>query len=297
MSPTVKAMGDWGSDQVGRIMREFPELTERSHSIMQDDQITYFETASGIVTVDDYEDSGFVRFEVNVELAHDTIRVYSGNDSAVAQRCALEALDGNAHDQAAIPASIYGGIVLSSVDGPGQRAVVHFAGCSIRCKGCFNTAIWSGVGRKVRRMPVAELARTILRVSRRVTISGGEPTDQPLALVALLRELRRAGCSDIVMFTGRRWESARPELHAIAHERLVDAVIDGPFEFDHAEDGQVTRGSTNQRIIHLTDRLTPADFAHRDVQVHLDLDGRTTVTGFPSRDLLVALRHGETDHG
>lgn len=197
-----------------------------------------------------------------------------------------------------ITASIYGGIVLSSVDGPGQRAVVHFAGCSIRCVGCFNTSIWSGSGSKVRRMPVADLAQAIQHVSRRVTISGGEPTDQPIALVALLRELRRA-CSDIVMFTGRRWDSAvaRPELHAIAQERLVDAVIDGPFEVDHAEDGQVTRGSTNQRIIHLTDRLTPADFAHRDVQVHLDLDGRTTVTGFPSRDLLVALRHGETDHG
>lgn len=197
-----------------------------------------------------------------------------------------------------ITASIYGGIVLSSVDGPGERAVVHFAGCSIRCAGCFNSAIWSGVGRKVRRMPVAELARAIHRVSRRVTISGGEPTDQPLALVALLRELRRGG-SDVVMFTGRRWDSvtARPELHAIAHERLVDAVIDGPFEFDHTEDGQVTRGSTNQRIIHLTDRLTAADFARRDVQVHLDLDGRMIVTGFPSRDLLVALGHGENDHG
>ena len=70
-------------------------------------------------------------------------------------------------------ARIFGRIVASEVDGPGVRAVVHFAGCSIRCPGCFNRELWAESGPNVREVETADLAAEILAISPHVTISGG----------------------------------------------------------------------------------------------------------------------------
>lgn len=188
--------------------------------------------------------------------------------------------------------SYIGEIVLSGVDGPGLRAMIHFAGCSIGCPGCFNPhthdgdadGVWSGDAQSV--------ARSMLAVSPSASISGGEPTDQPFALMALLRALKAEGVSDVVMFTGRRveWlEAKRPTLwNAIVREALVDVIIDGPFVKSLLETGDVTRGSSNQRIIVLTDKLSESDFNVREVQILSDGD-RLIITGFPSVELLEAI--------
>lgn len=183
---------------------------------------------------------------------------------------------------------IYGNIVPSEVDGPGVRAVVHFAGCSVGCAGCFNPHTHAPTGENVRAVSVDALADEILAVSRAVTVSGGEPTDQPNGLVALLEALRSRGCDDIVMFTGRRTEwllTHRKQMWIeICRDLLVDVVIDGPFIKAKLEQDAVMRGSSNQRVICLTDRWTEDDFKCRETQVEI-IDGRVVVTGFPAEDL------------
>jgi anaerobic ribonucleoside-triphosphate reductase activating protein len=84
----------------------------------------------------------------------------------------------------------HGMIIPSLVDGPGERAVVHFAGCSIGCPGCFNPETHDGQGWA---RTVQSVASEMLAISPRVTISGGEPTQQPFLLRLLLRELRAQG--------------------------------------------------------------------------------------------------------
>jgi len=177
-------------------------------------------------------------------------------------------------------AKIFGRIVASEVDGPSVRAVVHFAGCSIRCPGCFNQELWAESGPNVREVETADLAAEILTISPHVTISGGEPTDQAQALYELLAHLHGHTAS-VILFTGR--QAATANLEAAG----VDAVIDGPYDASQPEPTWL-RGSQNQRILVLSDRLSYADMKARNVQV-LIVGDQLVVTGFPTRDLIGGL--------
>lgn len=181
---------------------------------------------------------------------------------------------------------IYGNVVPSVVDGPGERAVIHFAGCEIGCPGCFNPHTHAVRGPNVQEVWPGEFAREILRVSKSVTISGGEPTDQLSGLFSLVAYLREYGCKDIVMFTGRKIEWLRriDMWNALERNKLVDVVVDGPYVAKLDEPNPVMRGSSNQRVICLTDRWTEDDFKMRETQLEI-IDGRVVVTGFPDEDL------------
>ena len=177
-------------------------------------------------------------------------------------------------------ARIYGRVVASEVDGPGVRAVVHFAGCSVRCPGCFNKDLWEVDGPGVREVDVADLAEEILFISTDVTLSGGEPTDQAQALYGLLAHLHGRATS-VILFTGK--QAATANLEAAG----VDAVIDGPYDASQPETTWL-RGSTNQRILVLSDRLSYAEMKARNVQV-LVIGDQLVVTGFPTADLIGGL--------
>lgn len=182
--------------------------------------------------------------------------------------------------------AIHGKIVPSDVDGPGERAVIHFAGCSVGCPGCFNPHTHDASAPGVWRAPAQSIARLMLTVSDRVTISGGEPTDQLQGLYDLCKSLREEGCRDIVMFTGRRIEvlQKRPRWNVLIEEKLVDVVVDGPFiERRLATDGM--RGSDNQRIIPITNLWTSDDFRAREIEFTLNEDGSVVLTGFPDEEM------------
>ena len=185
---------------------------------------------------------------------------------------------------------VYGSVVASHVDGPGMRAVVHFAGCSLRCPGCFNQDLWDRRGPAVHLVEANKLASDMLAISSSVTISGGEPTEQMLGLVDLLHSLRSMECDDIVMFSGHRLGALRraSAWQAIEAGNMLDVLIDGRFRADLIETGSIMRGSSNQRIHCLTSRWEESDFEDRGVQVLLD-EGRVVVTGFPEAELLEAI--------
>jgi anaerobic ribonucleoside-triphosphate reductase activating protein len=186
--------------------------------------------------------------------------------------------------------AIYGDIVLSTVDGPGERAVIHFAGCSIGCPGCFNPQTHDSSAPGVWRDSAQSVARKMLEASPRVTISGGEPTDQFDGLRALLVALREQGCEDIVMFTGRtiEWLRLRYPWAEIESKGLVDVVIDGPFIKNRLATSGM-RGSDNQRILPVTPKWSPDDFDAREIEFTLDSEGRVVITGFPDEAMRAIL--------
>ena len=78
-----------------------------------------------------------------------------------------------------------------TVLGPGRRIGLWVQGCSIHCPGCVSQDTWPSDPAKaiaVRDL-VAWCRRTAGDAVEGVTISGGEPFDQPVALAALLRAL------------------------------------------------------------------------------------------------------------
>lgn len=146
-------------------------------------------------------------------------------------------------------ARIYHGSV---VDGPGRRSVVQVQGCPIRCPGCYVPHTHDPAGGRV--MPVEAVAAAVLdrcgEPRDGITITGGEPFAQPVALAALLRALRDRGLH-IVVYSGHTLDALRrrPEPAVQAALRSTDLLVDGPFVAARADGAGEWRGSRNQRLI------------------------------------------------
>ena len=179
----------------------------------------------------------------------------------------------------------------SLVNGPGERVVIWVQGCPIRCKGCFNTEMWSFEHKML--VTVDELAERIHRIDgiEGVTFSGGEPFAQADALGGLGERLQGDGLN-IVTFTGYTLKHLRsvkrPDWMRLL--AVTDLLIAGSFVQTKSRNQKQRcnlplRGSANQRLIFLTDRLRDhpdlkGEAAHA-TEFIIEPDGTIAVTGFP----------------
>jgi anaerobic ribonucleoside-triphosphate reductase activating protein len=173
--------------------------------------------------------------------------------------------------------------------GPGRRVGVWFQGCSIRCPGCVSLDTWVPGRGSTTVDEVFATIRSWLVDADGVTVSGGEPFDQPEALIALLRRLRRATDADVLVFSGYSIERLGPTLDRMAG--LIDALVADPYDA-RAPQTFVLRGSDNQRLHLLTPcgrerfsqydrRLQPTDNV---LDVMFDDDGTAWLAGIPRRN-------------
>lgn len=138
--------------------------------------------------------------------------------------------------------------------GPGLRYVIWVQGCPFHCPHCETPEGRSFEPNTV--IGVEELAEDI--ISRPeiegITISGGEPVEQAEALTELLRKVRQSRPElTVISYTGYRYEELSSE-SAKAYLAELDLLIDGPY-IHELNDNQGIRGSSNQRLIFMTDRL------------------------------------------
>ena len=135
----------------------------------------------------------------------------------------------------------------TSVDGPGLRTSIYFAGCDHACPGCHNPQSWDSSGGEP--MSIDQLMARIIDNNLPVTFSGGDPLQQnPIALVALARRIKEAGF-DLWCYTGYTFEQlcAEPKLCSVLE--LIDVLVDGPFVMAQRDTSLIFKGSTNQRLI------------------------------------------------
>ena len=186
--------------------------------------------------------------------------------------------------------------------GPGQRIGIWFQGCSIRCPGCISADTWATAGGETTLERVLEQIHSWARHADGFTISGGEPFDQPDALVALVRGLREMSSGDILVYSGHPIESLAGTLAQI--DGLIDALITDPFEID-VPHTRALRGSDNQRL-HLLTELGREMFSQyerdlRESDKSLDVmfadDGSVWFAGIPNRNDFQRLRGLLTDQG
>lgn len=143
----------------------------------------------------------------------------------------------------------------STVDGPGERAVLFVQGCPIHCPGCQSPKLQAFDGGI--QMDVEAVAAELLDTGLPVTISGGEPFAQARAVADLLAVLRNQRPDlHIIVYSGFTLDdivSLMPEMMPGAYEILcmANVLVDGPYiaELDH--DKMQWRGSSNQRPINL----------------------------------------------
>jgi len=143
--------------------------------------------------------------------------------------------------------------------GPGLRDAVWVQGCSIRCPGCANQAYLAHERRVL--MPVERLLAHLEARRGRIeglSVLGGEPTEQPEAVAALLRGAQALGLST-VLFTGRTLASLQRDPACAALLAHTDLLIDGPYLESQKDLTLHWRGSRNQRLLRLTDRFRPED--------------------------------------
>jgi anaerobic ribonucleoside-triphosphate reductase activating protein len=140
--------------------------------------------------------------------------------------------------------------------------------------------------------PEEILERIDLEQISGLTFSGGEPMAQAAGLAALARLARRTKDLDLICFTGYRYEHLlrQPPNRGVAELLAqVDVLIDGPF-IQHLADSQGLRGSSNQRIIHLTPRLQNYELETQQRRIELTISrGELAFIGIPTPGVLSAL--------
>lgn len=152
--------------------------------------------------------------------------------------------------------NLYGTVGDSIVDGPGLRAAVFVQGCSHHCPGCHNPESQPFEGGELTSLDdLMERIRSNGLV-KDVTLSGGEPFEQPEACAELARRLREEGYG-LWAYTGYLYEDLLaqaqqegPRAQAIAQLLgSLDVLVDGPFVQSKKSYMLKWRGSSNQRVI------------------------------------------------
>ncbi len=142
----------------------------------------------------------------------------------------------------------------TSVDGPGLRTSVYFAGCRHACSGCHNPGSWDMNGGVP--MTVDEIVGEIDRNDFNVTLSGGDPFYQIDGMVELARRLKQSG-RNVWCYTGFLYEEICADDSMSRLLPFLDVLVDGPFVMSLRDISLRFRGSSNQRLIDLS-RSTPA---------------------------------------
>lgn len=135
----------------------------------------------------------------------------------------------------------------TSVDGPGLRTSIYFAGCRHCCKGCHNPQSWDfDAGKLVSSEEIIEIVRYN---DFNVTLSGGDPLYHPKKIADLCRRIKEELGKEIWCYTGFTWEDIIADTSFSELLQWVDVVVEGPFIESLRDTSLRFRGSSNQRIV------------------------------------------------
>ena len=159
----------------------------------------------------------------------------------------------------------YGAIKKTDIsNGPGVRVSLFVSGCTNHCKGCFQPETWDFF---FFFFYTAETEAYILRelslpYYAGLTILGGEPFEpsNQLELVHLIRRVREElPGKTIWMYTGYTYDRdlipGGCQYTEVTDEILdmIDVLVDGRFERELYDISLKFRGSSNQRIINMSE--------------------------------------------
>ncbi len=168
----------------------------------------------------------------------------------------------------------------SRANGPGIRFVVWFQGCTLGCPGCFNPATHptqaadTGRGLLLEQLAAAMAASGATGLS----LSGGEPLQQPDAARWLLDAARALGMSTLA-FSGYTIDEIRALPSGAEVLARLDVLIDGRYVAGERLASGL-RGSANQRIWRLTERYSLADIEATPVaEIRISREGDVILTG------------------
>lgn len=140
----------------------------------------------------------------------------------------------------------------TTVDGPGFRTSIYFAGCCHECDGCHNPQSWDfSSGRP---MSVDELMEIVEEEDFDVTFTGGDPLYHVDFMVSFADRIHALG-KNVWLYTGFTWEQIVKDSNLSKILKHIDVIVDSPFVKSLRDIDLLFRGSSNQRIIDVSKSL------------------------------------------
>lgn len=146
----------------------------------------------------------------------------------------------------------------TSVDGPGLRTSIYFAGCAHHCEGCHNPQSWAFDGGH--EMTSEQIMEVVEENGFNVTFTGGDPMYQAKALAPLADRLHAAGYN-IWCYTGFTFDRLFEDVHMHEAMKRCDVIVDGPFISSMRDLSLRFRGSSNQRLINVAETLSKGNIS------------------------------------
>ena len=176
--------------------------------------------------------------------------------------------------------------------GPGTRLGVWVQGCPLACRGCMSQDTWNPSGGT--EVDVTDLVALWRELDADgLTVSGGEPLQQPEALREFLVAVREGSPDkDVLLYTGYE-ESELDETQWRAAE-LADVLVTGRYDVTRPT-SLIWRGSANQRMVPQSElgrqryeRFVDHVPEHPPMQTRSDTEG-VWLIGVPRRGALSGL--------
>lgn len=173
--------------------------------------------------------------------------------------------------------------------GPGTRFVLWTQGCLRKCERCMTPESQDVKGGK--EISIENLAQKIISAKREgITISGGEPFLQSNDLCELIIRVRKIIDIGVIIYTGYTYEELINSKDSGKKQllQLSDLLIDGPY-VDELNDGMNLRGSSNQRVITLTDRYAQNVWEYGSKKAEIEIfvkENKMVMVGVPTKNFL-----------
>ncbi len=182
--------------------------------------------------------------------------------------------------------NVYHYVRRTSVLGPGQRFGLWLQGCSRKCFACIAPDSHGDNGTNI---SVAEMFAIIDSVKgiQGITISGGEPLEQPDALYELLSIVKMETPLDVILFTGYAYSSILQSKNTKLLKK-IDLLIDEVYD-ETKNDNNYLRGSSNQNFIFLSEKFLPIKDElytkhSREFEIFVQNENNIFISGVPPKN-------------
>ena len=185
--------------------------------------------------------------------------------------------------------NVHNVVESSMIYGPGKRWVLWTQGCTLGCKGCWNTQTWSKKSGET--WSISQLLESISSQEdiEGITILGGEPFQQLDGIAELIKSVKQLGLT-VMLYTG--YEKA--EFNDLMWQcfNSSDLVIAGRYREELRDVGLVWRGSTNQILESPTGYYDVTKFEEsQEIEVHIDHEtNEVTLTGYPDIEIVEMIK-------
>lgn len=160
----------------------------------------------------------------------------------------------------------YASIVRADIaNGTGFRVSLFVSGCSRNCKGCFNKEAQDpSFGKPFDDQAKEKIFKELSNEwCHGLSLLGGEPmsklSDNRKQVIAFAAEVKeKFPEKDIWMWSGYTFEELFNDETSRDIFKWIDVLIDGPFEEDKKDPSLAWRGSSNQHVINIKERLAAA---------------------------------------